>query len=69
MDDIAFNDPTIVSRERFSETIDFPMYDAKNNITLRIPSPDLKRITYASIEEMFSDAWVSPTAVRGSEFL
>ena len=48
----------------FSETIGFPMYDAKNSITLRMPVPDLKRITYASIEEMVSDAWVSPTAVE-----
>ena len=40
------------------------MYDAKNSITLRIPVPDLKRITYAAIEERVSDAWVSPTAVE-----
>ena len=40
------------------------MYDAKSSITLRIPVPDLKRITYASIEEMVSDAWVSPIAVE-----
>ena len=50
LDEIAFNAPTPVSRERFSETIDFPMYDAKHSITLRIPVPVLQRFTYASIE-------------------
>ena len=64
MDEIAYNAPTLVSRERFSETIDFLMYDAKHSITIRIPVPDLKIITDASIEEMVSDAWVSPTAVE-----
>ena len=29
MDEIEYNAPTLVSRERFAETNDFPMYDAK----------------------------------------
>ena len=40
------------------------MYDAKNSITLRIAVPALKRMTYATIEDMFLDAWVSPTTVE-----
>ena len=40
------------------------MYDARNSITLRIPFPDLKRMSYASIAEMVLDAWASPTAVE-----
>ena len=40
------------------------MYDAQDSIPRRIPVPDLKRMTYASVEEMVADAWVSPTAVQ-----
>ena len=29
MDEIEYNAPTLVSRERFAETIDFPMHDGK----------------------------------------
>ena len=64
MDEIEYNAPTLVSRERFAETIDFPMYDGRHSINLRAPLPDLKRMNYASIEEMVSDAWVSPTTVE-----
>ena len=56
--------PTLVSRERFSETLGVPMYDAKDSMTLCTPVPGLKRMTYASSEEMVSDAWVSPTTVE-----
>jgi hypothetical protein len=41
------------------------MYDAKNNITLRIPVPDLKRTTLCfNRRKTVSDAWVSPTTVE-----
>ena len=58
MDEVDDNALTLVPRARFSETTGFPVYDAKNSITLRMPVLDLKRITYASIEEMVSVAWV-----------
>ena len=36
----------------------------EQSITLRIPVPELRRMSHASIEEMVLDAWVSPTAVE-----
>ena len=59
-----YDAPTPASRERPPGSTDFPMSDAKNSITLRIPVPDLKRVSYATIDEMVLDAWVSPTAVE-----
>ena len=63
-EEIHYNDPTPVSSGRFSEATDFPMYDAKHIMTMRIPVPELKRMTYATIEEIFVDAWVWPTTVE-----
>ena len=62
--DIPYDAPNLVSRERSIGAADFPMYDARNSITLRIPVLDLKRASYASIADMVLDAWVSPTAVE-----
>ena len=53
-----------MSRERSTGAIDFPMYDARNSITLRIPVPDFKMMSYTSIDEMVLGAWVSPTAAE-----
>ena len=64
MDVVDDNALIIIPRAQFSETIDFPMCDAKNSITVRIQIPDLKKITFVAMEEMVSDAWVSPTAVE-----
>ena len=36
-DEIHYIAPTLVSCERFTEAYDFPMYDPKTCITLRIP--------------------------------
>ena len=65
MDEIEYNAPILVSRDRFAEAID-SLCMTQNNITLCIPIPDLRRNTYASIEEMVSDAWVSlePVEIR-----
>ena len=63
-EEILYNAPTLVSRERSTGATDFPMYYAKHSITLRTPVPDLKRTYYASIEDMVLDAWVSPAAVK-----
>ena len=60
--EIPYDASNLVSRERSTGAADFPMYDARNSITLRIPVPDLKRMSYASIADMVLDAWVSPTA-------
>jgi hypothetical protein len=62
--EIPYNAPTLVSRERSTGAADFPMYDARNSITLRILVPVFKRMSYASIEEMVLGARVSPTAVE-----
>lgn len=40
------------------------MCDPKTCITLRIPVPDLQRMTYATVGEMVRGAWVLPVAVE-----
>ena len=45
-DEIDYNAPTHVSRERVAEVPDFPMIDPSNSVTLRIPAPQLRRMAY-----------------------
>ena len=63
-DEIDYNAPTPVSRERLAEIHDFPMVGTSNSVTLRIPASQLRNMAYVSFEEMVHDAWMSPTAVE-----
>ena len=38
------------------------MYDSKNSITLLMPVPEFRQMAYVSIDEMATEAWISPTA-------
>ena len=42
MDEVDDNALTLVQRAGVSDTVVFPMYGAKNSITLRIPVPDVE---------------------------
>ena len=42
-DEIDYNAPTPVSRERVAEIPDFPMVDPSNSVTLRIPARQLRK--------------------------
>ncbi len=64
LNEINYNAPTPVSRERVAEVLDFPMFDPLSTVTLRTPAPHLRRMAYVSFKEMVHDAWMSPTAVE-----
>ena len=50
-DEIDYNAPTPVSRERVAEIPDFPMLDPSNSVTLRIPAPHVRRMVYVSLKQ------------------
>ena len=59
-DEIDYNAPTPIPRERVSEILDFPMVDPSNSVTLRIPARQLRKMAYVSFEEMVHDAGCRP---------
>ena len=63
-DEIDYNAPTPVSRGRVAEIPDFLWWTPSNNVTLRIPARQLRKMAYVSFEEMVHDAWMTPTAVE-----
>ena len=58
-DEIYYNAPTPVSRERVAEVPDFPMLGPTNSVTRRIPAPHLSRMAYVYFEELVHDAWTA----------
>ena len=63
-DEIDYNAPTPVSRERLAEIPDLTMVDTSNSVTLRVPSRQLSKWHMFPFGEMVHDAWMSPTAVE-----
>ena len=63
-DEIDYNAPTPVSRERVAAVPDLSMVDPSNSVTLLVPARQLRKMTSVSFEEMVHDAWMSPTAVE-----
>jgi len=49
-DEIGYNAPTPVSRERVAEVPDSPMLDPTNSVTLRIPAPNLRKMASVSLD-------------------
>ena len=49
-DEIDYNAPTIVSRERVAEIPDFPMVDTSKQCYSSFPSPSAEKMAYVSFE-------------------
>ena len=49
-DEIDYNAPTPVSRERVAEIPDLTMVDTSNSATLRVPDRQLRKMVYVSFE-------------------
>ena len=64
LDEIDYNAPTSVSRERVAEVPDLTMVDPSSSVTLRVPARQLRKWHTFPFKEMVHDAWMSPTAVE-----
>ena len=47
-DEIDYNAPTLVTRERVAEFPDLTMVDTSNSVTLRVPARQLRKMAYVS---------------------